>query len=82
MLKFNKVALALVLASCDHQKYKLRAVAGVEGFWVAELRVRQLKLGRKSCFGNFLVLYCISTVFTTKFTGTVFTFVRKQLLIT
>ena len=45
-LNFDKVAVAL--ASCDHQKSKLRAVA--EGFWVAELRVRQLKIGRKSCF--------------------------------
>ena len=40
-------------ASCDHQKSKLRAVAGAEGFWVAELRVRQLKIGSKSCFGKF-----------------------------
>ena len=29
-LKFDKVAVAL--ASCDHQKSKLRAVAGAEGF--------------------------------------------------
>ena len=35
---------------CDHQKSKLRVVAGAEGFWVAELRVRQLKIGSKSCF--------------------------------
>ena len=27
--------------------------AGAEGFWVAELRVRQLKIGSKSCLGNF-----------------------------
>ena len=47
--EFNKVAGAL--ASCDHQKSKLRAVAGAELCWVAELRVRQLKIGRKSCFG-------------------------------
>ena len=47
-INFNKVAVAL--ASCDHQKCKLRAVAGAEGFWVAELRVRQLKIGEKSCF--------------------------------
>ena len=46
-LKFDKVAVA----SCDHQKSKLRAVAGAEGFWVVELRVRQLKIGSKSCFG-------------------------------
>ena len=50
LYEFNKVAGAL--ASCDHQKSKLRAVAGAEGFWVAELRVRQLKIGSKSCFGN------------------------------
>ena len=48
-LKFNKVAVAL--ASCDHQKSKLCTVAGVERFWVAGLRVRQLKIGRKSCSG-------------------------------
>ena len=41
----------VALASCDHQKSKLRTVAGAEGFWVAELRVRQLKIGSKSCFG-------------------------------
>ena len=44
-LKFDKVAVAL--ASCDHQKSKLHALAGSEGFWVAELRVWQLKIGRK-----------------------------------
>ena len=47
-INFFKVAGAV--ASCDHQKSKLRAVAGAEGFWVAELRVRQLKIGRKSWF--------------------------------
>ena len=47
-LKFNKVGVAL--ASRDHQKSKLRAVAGAEGFWVAELQVLQLKIGNKSCF--------------------------------
>ena len=51
-LKFYNVVVAL--ASCDHQKSKLRAVTGAEGFWVAELRVRQLKIGSKSCFGIFL----------------------------
>ena len=29
---------------------------GVEGFWVAELRVWQLKIGSKSCFGNYETL--------------------------
>jgi hypothetical protein len=53
LYKFNKVAVALALASCDHQKSKLRAVAGAEGVWVAELRVRQLKIGRKSCFAKY-----------------------------
>ena len=43
----NKVAGAVAI--CDHQKSKLRAVAGAEDFWVAELRVRQVKIGRKSC---------------------------------
>jgi hypothetical protein len=32
----------------------LRAVAGAEGSWIAELRVRQLKIGRKSCFDGYL----------------------------
>ena len=27
-------------------------VVGAEGFWVAELRVRQLKIGSKSCFAD------------------------------
>ena len=48
LYEFNKNAVAV--ASCDHQKSNLRAVAGVEGFWVAELRVRQLKIDSKSCF--------------------------------
>ena len=46
----------VALASCDHQKSKLRAVAGAEGFWVAELRVRQLKIGSKSCSVRYLLL--------------------------
>ena len=37
-------------ASCDHQKSKLRKVAVAGDFWVAELRVRQVKIGHKSCF--------------------------------
>ena len=41
-----------MLASCNNQKSKLHAVAGAEGFWVAELRVWQLKKGTKSCFGT------------------------------
>ena len=45
--------VAIALGSCDHQKSKLHAVAGAEGFWVAELRVRQLKIGSKSCFDIF-----------------------------
>ena len=47
ILVCNKV----VVASCDHQKSKLSTV--VEGFWVAELRVREVKIGRKSCFDIF-----------------------------
>ena len=43
----------VALASCDHQKCKLRAIVSVEGFWVVELRVRQLKIGRKSCFAKY-----------------------------
>ena len=49
-LKFNKVAIVLV--NCNHQKSNLRTVEGADGFWVAELRVRQLKTGRKSCFAK------------------------------
>ena len=45
----------VALASCNHQNSKLCAVAGAEGFWVAELRVRQLKIGRKSCYYGFLI---------------------------
>ena len=52
-LKFDKVAVALT--SCDHQKSKLRAVAGGEGFWIAELWVRQLKIGSKSCLGYYII---------------------------
>ena len=49
--------IAVAVASCDHQKSKLRAVA--EGFWVAELRVRQVKIGRNSSFVIFqLTQYC------------------------
>ena len=48
-LKLNFDKVAVVLASCDHQKSKLRAVAGGERFWVEELRVQQLKIGSKSC---------------------------------
>ena len=64
-LKFDKVAVTL--ASCDHQKSKLRTVAGAEGFWVAELRVRQLKIGSKSCFGlnRYVVsIYYVSQILT------------------
>ena len=44
---------SVAIASCDHQKSKLHTVASAEGFWVAELWVRQLKIGRKSCFADF-----------------------------
>ena len=47
---YNKVAGAG--ANCDPQNSKLRTVAGAEGFWVAELRVQQLKIGSKSCFAD------------------------------
>jgi hypothetical protein len=30
---------------------------GAEGFWVAELRVRQLKIGSKSCFGIYTQIF-------------------------
>ena len=50
---FSKIALAG--ASCDYQKCKLLAVAGVVGFWVAKLQVRQVKKGHKSYFGVILI---------------------------
>ena len=53
-LKYNKVAVALAI--CDHQKSMLGRVAGLEGFWVAELQVRKLKIGNKSCFDNLIFL--------------------------
>ena len=43
---YKKVAVA----SWDHQKSKLHTVA--DGFWVAELRVQQVKIGSKSCFAK------------------------------
>ena len=46
----NVYLIKVALATCDHQKCKLRAVVGAEGFWVAEFRVQQLKIGCKSCF--------------------------------
>ena len=38
----------MLLQPC--QKSKLRAVA--DGFWVAEVQVRHVKIGSKSCFGS------------------------------
>ena len=46
----------VISANCDHEKCKLHAVVGAEGFWFAELRVRQLKIGCKSCFGKLLLV--------------------------
>ena len=43
-----------MVANCNHQKSKLRVVAGAEGLWVEELRVQQLKIGSKSCFGKYI----------------------------
>jgi hypothetical protein len=56
VLLYNKVAVA----SCDHQKSKLRAVAVADGFWVAELQVRQVKIGSKSCFAKYSqsIVFC------------------------
>ena len=59
-LKFDKVAVTL--ASCDHQKSKLRVVAGAEELWVAELRVRQLKIGSKSCFDRKLLMIGLANI--------------------
>ena len=42
------------VSSCDHQKSKLCAIVVPEGFWVAKSQVQQVKIGRKSCFGNFI----------------------------
>ena len=52
---YNKLAVALGLTSCDHQQCKLQVVAGAERFRVAELRVRQLKIGCKSCFIDIII---------------------------
>ena len=57
---YDKVAGAS--ANCDHQNRKLRAVAGGEGFRVAELRVRQLKIGSKSCFAKYNDLLGVRSV--------------------
>ena len=38
----NVYIIKVARATCE--------VVGAEGFWVAELRVRQLKIGSKSCF--------------------------------
>ena len=32
----------------------MRAIAVVDGFWVVEVRVRQVKIGSKSCFGYYI----------------------------
>ena len=42
------------VANCEHHKWKLRQLAVAEGFLVAELRVWQVKIGRKSCFVNYI----------------------------
>ena len=52
LYEFNKVAVAF--ASCDHLKCMLHAVAGPEGFWDAELRLRQFIIGCQSCFADIL----------------------------
>ena len=50
--KFSqKINLQEIIWKLLEFKTKLRAVSGA--FWVAELQVRQVKIGRKSCFGNF-----------------------------
>ena len=41
-------------ASCDHQKSKLLGVLVEDSFWVVELRVWQVKIGRKSCFAFYI----------------------------
>ena len=54
---FGQNSQCVAVASCDQQESKLRTVAGAEGFWVAELRVRQVKIGQKSCFDIYYCLY-------------------------
>ena len=51
-LKAKILKLWLQLPVATIKKSKLRAVAVSDGFWVAELRVRQVKIGHKSCFAN------------------------------
>ena len=55
-MNLTKLRLPSRLATITKQ-----AVGGAEGFWVAGLRVRQLKIGSKSCFAallkNFKLVY-------------------------
>ena len=53
-LNNGKVADGVV--SWDHQKSKLWVLAGADGFRVRELRVWQVKIGRKSCFVKYIML--------------------------
>ena len=65
VLPYNKVAVATTKKVC--------AVADAEGFWVAELQVQLLKIGRKSCFA-YLLYSCIMCAYfsksSTNFPGT------------
>ena len=74
--EFNKVTI--VVASCDHQKSKLRAVAGAERVWVAGLRVRQLKIGSKSRFVNLVAHRLVPSLFQIILAGLV-SLVKKHL---
>ena len=47
----NKAQLAMWMRAVP-TKSKLRVVGIVDSFWVAELQVRQVKIGSKSCFAN------------------------------
>ena len=50
LLNFRKIKAEILSFKMRCYVYKIKLKA--EGFWVAELRVRQVKIGRKSCFGN------------------------------
>ena len=58
------------VASCNHQKSKLHMVEGEDGFWVAELRVQQVKIGASHAllgeFNRLQFLLTLSTVFMSK----------------
>ena len=56
----DSIKIKAEITSFNIKKSKLRAVAGVEGFWVAELHVRQLKIGTGKSFSEALILASVN----------------------